>query len=117
MDVAGGGPGASLEILPSEGPAIPINFGEQSSAWAKVLVKAPKGPFRLHATERSEHGWIAFSMPRELAAGGYYTRRILSANLIVIIFGLISLLAGVISLSKEDLPMRDSGNPIFPQST
>ncbi|MFZ0930320.1 MAG: hypothetical protein WAN11_17065 [Syntrophobacteraceae bacterium] len=115
FDIAGGGPGISLEILPSKGPAIPINPGGQSRGWKKVVVEAPRAPFRLHATDRSEHGWLAFSLPRELAGGSYYIRRILSGNLFVLAFGMISLLAGLITLSKEDLPLHDSDNPIFPE--
>jgi hypothetical protein len=113
FDIAGGGQGISFEILPSEGRAMGINVGDQTGTWKKVLVKAPRVPFRLHVTDRSEQGYIAFSLPRELAAGGYYTRRILSGSLLVILFGMISLLAGLITLSKENLPLDDSDNPIF----
>lgn len=116
FDIAGGGPGISLEILPSGGRAIPINLDGQSSGWKEVVVEAPRAPFRLHASDGSGHeGWLAFSLPRELAGGGYYIRRILSGNLFVLAFGMISLLAGLITLSKENLPLNDSDNPIFPE--
>ncbi|MGA3113210.1 MAG: hypothetical protein ABSF90_02120 [Syntrophobacteraceae bacterium] len=116
FDVAGGGPGISLEILPSGGMAIPINPGGQSGGWKKVVVEAPRAPFRLHASDGSGHdGWLAFSLPRELAGGGYYIRRILSANLFVLAFGMISLFAGLITLPKENLPLHGSDNPIFPE--
>ncbi len=114
FDIAGGGEGTSLEILPIEGTAIPINLGGQGSGWERVVVEAPRGPFRLHASDGSGHdGWLAFSLPRELAGGGYYIRRILSGNLFVLAFGMISLLAGLIILSKENLPLHDSDNPIL----
>ncbi len=116
FDIAGGGPGASLEILPSKGPAIPINLGSQSSGWKKVVVEAPRAPFRLHASDGSGHGgWLAFSLPRELAAGGYYIRRIISGNLFVLALGMISLLVGLITLPKENLLLLGSDNPIFPE--
>jgi hypothetical protein len=116
FDIAGGGPGISLEILPSGGRAIPINLGGQTREWHKVLVEAPRAPFRLHASDGSGHeGWLAFSLPRELAGGGYCIRRILSGNLFVLAFGMISLLAGLITLSKKNLPLHDSDNPIFPE--
>jgi hypothetical protein len=35
--------------LKSGGPDIPINAGEQSSGWNKVVVEAPQGSFGLHA--------------------------------------------------------------------
>jgi hypothetical protein len=70
------------------------------------------GAFRLNAIARNEDGWIALSLPRELAAGGYYIRRILSVNLFIMV-GIVSLLAGVITVSKEDLPLRDPDNSIF----
>jgi hypothetical protein len=96
--------------------AIPINPGGQSGGWKKVVVEAPRAPFRLHASDGSGHdGWLAFSLPRELAGGGYYIRRILSANLFVLAFGMISLFAGLITLPKENLPLHGSDNPIFPE--
>jgi hypothetical protein len=101
FDLAGGGPGTLLEILPSEGPAIPVNVGEQSGGWKKIVVEAPRVPFRLHAMDRSEHGWIAFSLPRELANGGYYARQICSINLLVIAFGLINLIVGLWMCLRE----------------
>ncbi len=102
FDIAGGGPGISLEILPSAGRAIPINLGGQNSGWKRVVVEAPPAPFRLHAFDGSGHdGWLAFSLPRELAGGGYYIRRILSGNLFVLTFGMVSLLAGLITLLIE----------------
>jgi hypothetical protein len=115
FDIAGGGPGISLEILPSAGTAIPINLGDQSNGWHKVLVEAPQVSFRLHATDRSEHSWLAFSLPRELAAGGYYVRRICSANLLVIAFGLIGLLAGLITLLNENEPAHVFANTLLPE--
>ncbi len=107
FDIAGGGPGISLEILPSGAAAIPIDLGGQSNGWHNVLVEAPRVPFRLHATDGDEHGWIAFSLPRELAAGGYYVRLLCSANLLVLIFGLIVLFAGLVTLSKENDPATE----------
>ena len=100
FDIAGGGPGVSLEIVPLEGAAIQIDLGGLRPGWHEVLVEAPHGPFRLHATDRSEHGWIAFSLPRELAAGGYFVRRICSANFVVVTLGLMILFAGLIVLLK-----------------
>jgi hypothetical protein len=112
FDIASCGPGVSLEILPSGGAAIPINLGGQCSGWHKVVVEAPHGPFRLHATDGSEHGWIAFSLPRELAGGGYYVRRICSANLLVLTFGLIGLFAGLVTLLNENEPAHVFANTL-----
>ncbi|HYA39767.1 MAG TPA: hypothetical protein VEF34_00560 [Syntrophobacteraceae bacterium] len=103
FDIAGGAPGASLEILPSEGRAIPVYAGGRSSRWKQVAVKAPRVPFRLHARDRSEHGWIAFSWPRELAGGGYYVRQICSANLAIAAFGLVILIAGLTAIRSQRL--------------
>lgn len=109
FDIAGGGPGTSFEILPSEGAPIKINRETQSNSWKKVVVETPRGPFRLHATGESgrDDGWIAFSLPRELAGGGYYVRRVLSWNLFVITFGMLALLGGLTILPKEN-PARES---------
>ena len=114
FDVAGGGRGISFEILPSDGRARTIKVAGQTGEWKKVVVKMPKGPFRLHVTDQSEEGYIAFSQPRELSAGGYYIRKILSGNLLVIAFGMIGLLAGVIRMFQDDLSLDDSDNPLFP---
>jgi hypothetical protein len=115
LDIAGGGLGTSLEILPSQGPAVRVDVGQLGRGWRKVMVKTPKGPFRLRATDRSEQSYIAFSMPRELAAGGYYTRWILSKNYLVLLLGMVCLLAGLkITLSKESLPLEGSGNLVSP---
>jgi hypothetical protein len=115
FDIAGGGPGSSLEILPSGGAAIPIDLGGQSSGWHKVLVEAPGVPFRLHAADRSEDGWIAFSLPRELAAGGYYVRRLCSVNLLVLTLGLIGLFAGLITLLSENESAQVFANTLLPE--
>jgi hypothetical protein len=115
FDIAGGGAGISLEILPSKGPVIPISLGGQSSGWKTVVVEAPRAPFRLHATDRSEHGWLAFSLPRELAGGGYYIRRILSGNLFVLVLGMVSLLSGLITLLNEDESIHVFANTLLPE--
>ena len=101
MDISGGGPDTLLEILPEEGPAIPVDLSRVVNGWEKVIIRAPDGPFRLHASNRGEHSWIAFSFPRELASGGYYARRIASGNLIPILLGMISLFAGFSAVRKK----------------
>jgi hypothetical protein len=108
FDVAGGGPGTSLEILPSEGAVISVPLGRQSDGWRQVVVRAPKGSFTLRALDDSDHGWIAFSRPRELASGGFYARQLCSGNLLVIAFGLIILLAGLKIHLREAKPPRPS---------
>ncbi|SPF51409.1 conserved membrane hypothetical protein [Syntrophobacter sp. SbD1] len=101
FDVAGGGPGASLEIEPEKGAAIPVPLARQSDGWRQVVVRAPRGTFTLRATDSSDHGWIAFSWPRELANGGYYVRQICSGNLLLTAFGLMSLIAGLAICLRE----------------
>jgi hypothetical protein len=96
FDVAGAGPGASLEILPSNGEAISVSPVLQSDGWRRLTVRAPEGPFKLKATSEGPDGWIAFSLPRELASGGYYVRLLCSENFVLIGFGLINLIVGLI---------------------
>ena len=112
FDVAGGGPGTSLEIIPSKGAAISVSLGRQSDSWRQVMVRAPGGPFRLRASDAGRDGWIAFSWPRELASGGYYARQLCSRNLLVIALGLMSLIAGLTICLREGEPPQPAGLPI-----
>lgn len=95
FDIAGGGSGTSIQIVPGERPAEPVSLGRARAEWRQVLVRAPEGPFRIRATDDSGSGWIAFSSPRELATGGFFARWICSGGSALAVVGLFPLLAGI----------------------
>ena len=94
FDIAGGGPGTSLEIIPAQGPAIPICLDEQDGYWQQVTVRAPEGSFRIRAADDKGAGF-AFSWPREMATGGVITRRVCQLSAVLLMIGMLSILVGL----------------------
>ena len=103
FDIAGGGPGASMELKPTSGkPAVPVPVEKKSSGWRQVMVPAPEGSFTVRAADDGQ-SWLAFTWPRELAAGGYFARRFQASGAALMIAGILGLLAGIAMSLKDDL--------------
>jgi len=102
LDLAGGGPGTSMELTPASGkPAVHVPVDKKSSGWRQVVVPAPEGSFTVRAADDGE-SWLAFTWPRELAAGGYFARRLTASGAVLMIAGLLGLLMGIaMSLSYD----------------
>ncbi len=95
LDIAGGGPGTSMELTPASGkPAVHVPVGKKSGGWRQVIVPAPEGSFSVCAEDDGE-SWLAFTWPRELAAGGYFARRLTEIGAVLMIAGLLGLFMGV----------------------
>jgi hypothetical protein len=108
FDIAGGGPGASMELTPASGkPAVPVPVGKKSSGWRQVMVPAPEGSFTVRAADDGR-SWLAFTWPRELAAGGCFARRFPASGTVLIIAGLLGLLVGIPMTFNEDFVVRSN---------
>jgi hypothetical protein len=108
LDIAGGGPGTSMELMPTSGkPAVPVRVEKKSTGWRQVMVPAPDGSFTVRATDDGE-SWLAFTWPRELAAGGYFARRFAASGAVLIIVGLLGLLMGIAMSINENLDARSN---------
>ncbi len=106
FDIAGGGPGTSMELTPASGkPTAPVPVGEKNGGWRRVMVPAPEGSFTVRAEDDGE-SWLAFTWPRELAAGGYLARRFPASGAVLMIAGLAGLLVGIAMSLKEDLERK-----------
>jgi hypothetical protein len=106
FDIAGGGPGTSMEPTPASGkPAVPVPVGEKNGGWRRVMVPAPEGSFTVRAEDDGE-SWLAFTWPRELAAGGYLVRRFPACGAVLMIEGLAGLLVGIAMSINEDLERK-----------
>ena len=101
FDIAGGGPGTSMELTPASGkPAVPVPAGNKSGGWRQVMVPAPEGSFTVRAADDGE-SWLAFTWPRELAAGGYFARRFPASGAGLMIAGLLGLLVGIAMMQAK----------------
>jgi len=108
LDIAGGGPGTSMELMPTSGkPAVPVPVEKKSTGWRQVLVPAPDGSFTVRAADDGE-SWLAFTWPRELAAGGYFARRFAASGAVLITAGLLGLLMGIAMSLNENLDARSN---------
>ena len=106
FDIAGGGPGTSMELTPASGkPAVPVPVEKKSTGWRQVTVPAPEGSFTVRAEDDGE-SWLAFTWPRELAAGGYFARRFPASGAVLMIAGLLCLLVGIAMSLNENLDAR-----------
>ncbi|MFZ0927002.1 MAG: hypothetical protein WAN11_00265 [Syntrophobacteraceae bacterium] len=95
LDIAGGGPGTSMELTPASGkPAVHVPVEKKSDGWRQVMVPAPEGSFTVRAADDGQ-SWLAFTWPRELAAGGYLARRLTASGAVLMIAGLLGLLIGI----------------------
>ncbi len=96
FDVAGGGRGTSLELVPSGGgPPVKVPMGKPGKTWRKVAVCAPPDGFTVRASREAGAGWLAFTWPRDFARGSYLVRRLLATGIAVEAIGFLMLLAGL----------------------
>jgi hypothetical protein len=103
FDIAGGGPGTSMELRPTSGkPAVPVPVEKKSTGWRQVIVPAPEGSFTVRAADDGD-SWLAFTWPRELAAGGYFERWFAASGVVLMIAGLLGLLVGIAMSLNENL--------------
>jgi hypothetical protein len=106
LDIAGGGSGTSMELAPASGkPAVPVPVEKKSAGWRQVMVPAPDGSFTVRAADDGE-SWLAFTWPRELAAGGYFARRFAASGAVLLIAGLPGLLIGIAMSLNENIEER-----------
>ena len=93
-----------MELTPASGkPAVPVPVEKMSTGWRQVTVRAPEGSFAVRAADDAQ-SWLAFTWPRELAAGGYFARRFAASGAVLMIAGLLGLLAGIaMSLNKGNV--------------
>jgi predicted phage tail protein len=92
-----------MELKPTSGkPAVPVPVEKKSSGWRQVMVPAPEGSFTVRAADDGQ-SWLAFTWPRELAAGGYFARRFQASGAALMIAGILGLLAGIAMSLKDDL--------------
>lgn len=110
FDIAGGGPGTSLEMLPEGKSAISVPLAKDGIGLRQVIVRAPEGPFRLKATNANSNSGLAFSLPRELAAGSYWAATVISKGRALAVAGLIILITGMWAASRSVLRCCESGS-------
>ena len=64
------------------------------------MVPAPEGNFTVRAADHGE-SWLAFTWPRELAAGGYFARWFPASGAGLMIAGLLGLLVGHCTMQEK----------------
>jgi hypothetical protein len=99
--------GAAQQLCPEPWPWLPVPVEKKSTGWRQVMVPAPDGSFTVRAADDGE-SWLAFTWPRELAAGGYFARRFAASGAVLITAGLLGLLMGIAMSLNENLDARSN---------
>lgn len=75
--------------------ALPARSGWRDD-WTILNVRAPSEPSRVLARDAGPNEWIAFSGPRFMASGSYWTWRLVAASEYVLMTGLIAAWVGLL---------------------